>query len=160
MGRKLTQDEILESLYTRCKERGQRHTFAIEYYNNANDSAIQVNCLKHNRSEIRTYRDYTASRLGMRCCATAAIQRSTTLVKRQQTCEHKVLLLANTRGHTVSEVCFRNSLLLSLAKGTMPDIEGSTTRITHQQTQPMVCLAVHTQSVCNHEGARRTPHHQ
>ena len=108
MGRRLTQNEILEALHTRCQERGQRHTFAIEYYNNANDSAIQVNCLEHNRSETRTYRHYTASRLGMRCCATAAIQRSTTLVKRQQTCQHKVLLLAKTRGHTVSEVCFRN----------------------------------------------------
>lgn len=108
MGSRLTQDEILEALRARCKERGQSHTFAIKYYNNANDSAIQVNCLEHNRSEVRTYRHYTASRLGMRCCATAAIQRSTTLVKRQQMCEHKVLLLANTRGHTVSEVCFRN----------------------------------------------------
>ena len=108
MGSRLTQDEILKALSVRCKERGQRHTFAIQYYNNANDSAIQVNCLKHNRSEVRTYRHYTASRLGMRCCATAAIQRSTTLAKRQQACEHKVLLLAKTRGHTVSEVCFRN----------------------------------------------------
>ena len=44
----------------------------------------------------------------MRCCATAAIQRFTTLFKRQQICEHKVQLLANRRGHTVSEVCFRN----------------------------------------------------
>ena len=108
MGSRLTQDEIIEALRGRCKERGQRHTFAIKYYNNVNDSAIQVNCLEHNRSEICTYRHYTASRLGMRCCATAARQRSTTLVERQQRCEHKVRLLADTRGHTVSEVCFRN----------------------------------------------------
>ena len=108
MGGRLTQDEILEALRRRCKERGQSHTFGIKYYNNANDSAIQVNCLEHNRSEVRTYRHYTASRLGMRCCATAAIQRSTTLVERQQRCEDKVRLLAKTRAHTVSEVCFRN----------------------------------------------------
>ena len=37
MGRRLTQDEILEALRVRCKERGESHTFAIEYYNNAND---------------------------------------------------------------------------------------------------------------------------
>ena len=29
MGRRLTQDEILEALRARCKERGQRHTFAM-----------------------------------------------------------------------------------------------------------------------------------
>lgn len=108
MGRRLTRDEVLESLHTRCKERNQNHTFTVQHYNNADDSAIQVSCLEHNRSEVRTYRDYTASRLGVRCCATAAIRRVATLAKRQQACEDRVVLLANTRGHTISEARFRS----------------------------------------------------
>ena len=159
MGSRLTQNEILKALSVRCKERGQRHTFAIEYYNNANDSAIQVNCLEHNRSEVRTYRPLHGFQVrdAVLChgghttvyhsCKAAAGVRATRCCCWQRHVATPCQKSASGTGLILP--------LLSPAKGTIPAIKGYTTSITHQQTQPMVCLAMHIQSVYNHEEARK-----
>lgn len=106
MGKKLNEDQVLRRLEKKRNRQSLPHTLKVLYYNTLRDSAIEVTCLSHNKTEIRTVNQYLNALYGLNCCAIQAVKRSGTIAERQEAHQKKLHLLARDRGHTITDLRF------------------------------------------------------
>lgn len=106
MGKKFTEEEVLERLEKIREKRSLPHLFELIYYRTLRDSEIKVTCLNRNTSETRTFDKYKSSTYGMKCCAISAIRHFDTVLERGKDLKEKVDALAGEREHIISEECF------------------------------------------------------
>ena len=108
MGKKLTSDQALKRLEEKRDRQSLPHTLKVLSYNTVRDSAIEVTCLTHNRTETRNFEQYLNTFYGLSCCATQAIKRCGTIDERREVHEKKLHLLARKRGHVIADLWFLN----------------------------------------------------
>ena len=106
MGPKLTEDQVLRRLEEKRDRQSLPHTLKVLYYNTVRDSAIEVTCLSHNKTETRNFDQYLNTSHGVSCCATSALKRSNTIDERQGIHQKKLHLLARNRGHVIADLRF------------------------------------------------------